>query len=236
MSVSMESLGPSDALSRLACILDCTKEVEAIRVTALAEHIRACVYQPYYWKVDRSLPRPIHTKRIFSAVRRDVGFLWKDADHPTFNSEISENALRRLGETGDIIELGGGFWAPGPVRIIRAADSRESALVVIGGVPFEALRMKFATRISCIGGGRFIRPDHAVLRRLRIEHELQSVDDWLGWGLSELLPTWTQRTFKSLEAVSKILAEQDEETAEVDEAQIVGGMIFIPDHEAPEVA
>ena len=39
-----------------------------------------------------------------------------------------------------------------------------------------------------------------------------------------------------LEAVSKILAEQDEETAEVDEAEIVGGMIVIADHEAPEVA
>ena len=198
MSASMESLSPSDTLSRLAGILDCTKEAEAIRVTALAEYIRVCVYQPYYWEVDRSLLRPIHTKRIFSAVRRDVGFLWKDTDHPTFNSEISENVLRRLGEIGDIIELGGGFWAPGPVRIVRAADSRESALVVIGGVPFEALRMKFATRISCIGCGRFIRPDRAVLRCLRIEHELQSVDDWLGWGLSENLPTWTQRTFKSL--------------------------------------
>ena len=33
-----------------------------------------------------------------------------------------------------------------------------------------------------------------------------------------------------LEAVSKILAEQDAETAEVDEAERVGGMIFIPNH------
>ena len=47
------------------------------------------------------------------------------------------------------------------------------------------------------------------------------------------LPLYTQA---ALEAVSKILAEQDEETAEVDEAQIVGGMIFIPDHQPPEVA
>ena len=39
-----------------------------------------------------------------------------------------------------------------------------------------------------------------------------------------------------LEAVSKILAEQDEETAEVDEAEVVGGMIFIADHQPPEVA
>ena len=39
-----------------------------------------------------------------------------------------------------------------------------------------------------------------------------------------------------VEAVSKILAEQDEETAEVDEAEVVGGMIFIADHQPPEVA
>ena len=38
------------------------------------------------------------------------------------------------------------------------------------------------------------------------------------------------------EAVSKILAEQDEDTAEVDEAEIVGGMIFVADHQPPEVA
>ena len=40
----------------------------------------------------------------------------------------------------------------------------------------------------------------------------------------------------TLEAVSKILAEQNEETAEVDEAEVVGGMIFIADHQPPEVA
>ncbi len=40
----------------------------------------------------------------------------------------------------------------------------------------------------------------------------------------------------SLEAVSKILAEQDEDAAEVDEAEVVGGMIFIADHQPPEVA
>ena len=39
-----------------------------------------------------------------------------------------------------------------------------------------------------------------------------------------------------LEAVSKILAEQDEETAKMHEAEIVGGMIFIADHQPPEVA
>ena len=41
---------------------------------------------------------------------------------------------------------------------------------------------------------------------------------------------------KALEAVSKILAEQDEETAKMHEAEIVGGMIFIADHQPPEVA
>ena len=45
-----------------------------------------------------------------------------------------------------------------------------------------------------------------------------------------------QKAAKWQEAVSKILAEQDEETAEVDEAQIVGGMIVIADDQAPEVA
>ena len=41
---------------------------------------------------------------------------------------------------------------------------------------------------------------------------------------------------KALEAVSKILAEQNEDAAEMHEAEVVGGMIFIADHQPPEVA
>ena len=131
MSAALELLSPAEAPSRLASILDCPKDVEAIRITALAEYIRACVYQPYFWEADWGPPRAVHTNRIISAARRDLGFLWKDTDQPTFNSEISENeggalsatdVVRRLGGVGDIVELGGGFWAPGPVRIVQVAD------------------------------------------------------------------------------------------------------------------
>lgn len=206
MSATLELLSPADAVSRLASILDCTKEAEAIRDTTLAEYIRACVYQPYYWEADWGAPRPIHTTRILSAVRRDVGFLWKDTDHPKFDSEISNtgesplraaNVLRRLGNIGDILDLGGGFWAPGPVRIVRTDDGQEAALLVVGGVPLETLEMTFATRISCVGCGRFAHPDRATLRRFRVEQELQSVDDWLG-GPSENLSGWTRRVLKAL--------------------------------------
>ena len=38
------------------------------------------------------------------------------------------------------------------------------------------------------------------------------------------------------EAVSKILAQQDDDAGELHEAEIVGGMIFIADHQPPEVA
>ena len=206
MSAALELLSPAEAPSRLASILDCPKDVEAIRITALAEYIRACVYQPYFWEADWGPPRAVHTNRIISAARRDLGFLWKDTDQPTFNSEISENeggalsatdVVRRLGGVGDIVELGGGFWAPGPVRIVQVADGGEGALLVIGGAPFEALEKTFATRVSCVGCGRFVRPDRARSRRLRFEHELQSVDNWLGRS-SENLSAWTRRTFKSL--------------------------------------
>ena len=39
-----------------------------------------------------------------------------------------------------------------------------------------------------------------------------------------------------LEAVSKILAEQNEDAAEMHEAEVIGGMIFIADHQTPDVA
>lgn len=220
MSAILELLSSTEASSRLVGILDCPQELEAIRVTALAEYIRACVYQPFFWEADWGPPREVHTSRIISAVRRDLGFLWKGTDRPALNSNIFEkeggtvrtrDVVHRLGEIGDIVELGGGFWAPGPVRIVRAADGREGALLVVGGAPFEALEIKFATRVSCVGCGRFVRPNRAGLRRLRVEHELQSVDDWLG-GPSENLSTWTRRTFKLL--VENMSAAADVEASE----------------------
>ncbi len=50
------------------------------------------------------------------------------------------------------------------------------------------------------------------------------------------LPEFDFEAKEIVEAVSKILAEQDEDAAEVDEAEVVGGMIFIADHQPPEVA
>lgn len=206
MSAAMELLSPAHSLSRLACILDCTEKVEAIRVTALAEFMRASVYQPYYWGKNWGSPRPVHTKRIISAVSRDLGFLWEDTVQPTFNSEISKSRgyalhskdiLERLSIVGDIVKLGNGFWAPGPVRLIKATESREEPLLVVGGAPFEILEKKFSIRISCVGCGRFVHIDHAGYRRLRIEQELQSVEDWLG-GPTQNLSIWTRRTFKAL--------------------------------------
>ncbi len=207
MSAAMELMGSADAFSLLAGILDCTQNAEAIRVTALAEFIRSSVYQPYHWESDWGEPQPVHTNRIKAAARRDLGFLWKNIDYSTFHSGTSESdggapratdVLRRLGEVGDIVELGGGFWAPGPVRIVSTSDDIESALLVIGGTPFETLKMKFATRISCVGCGRFVHPDRESLRQFRVEQDLLSVDDWLG-GLPENLTTWSGRVLRALE-------------------------------------
>ncbi|MYG00418.1 hypothetical protein F4212_14985 [Candidatus Poribacteria bacterium] len=206
MSYAMELLSPTHALSRLACILDCSDKVPVIRVTAISEFLRASIYQPYYWGTDWWPPQPVHTNKIISAVRRDLRFLWEDTDHPTFISEISESGeytlsatdiLNKLCNVGDIVKLGNGFWAPGPVRIVKTADGREGTLLVIGGAPFETLEKKFAIRISCVGCGRFVHPDRTGFRRLQVEQELQSVDDWLG-GPTQDLSTWTQRAFKAL--------------------------------------
>ena len=206
MGVTVEFSFPADAHSRLACILDCTKEDEAIRDATIAEYIRACVYQPYHRLEDWGRPRSVHTNRILSAIRRDVSFLWQDIDHlpskifeDDNDGQYAKDVLRRLGAIGDIVKLGGGFWASGPVRIVRATDSGESALLVIGGVPFEALQTKFAERVSCVGCARFLCSDTAILQRLQVEHELQSVQDWLG-GPSENLSAWTRRVLRSLVA------------------------------------
>ena len=206
MAAAIELLSPSDTLSRLASILKCTEEAEAIRDAVIAEYIRACVYAPYHWLDELVPPRSIHTNTILSAVRRRVPFLWKDADHAPPCSRASGNdegrdrtadVLSRLAEIGDIVELGAGFWAPGPVRIVRAIRNGQSAVLVTGGAPFEVLQFELATCLSCVGCGRFLRPDRARLRRLQVEHELQSVQDWVG-SPSENLSAWTRRIFRSL--------------------------------------
>lgn len=227
MSATLELLSPAEASSRLASILDCPNDVEAIRITAMAEYIRAFVNQPYFWAADWGPPRAVHTHRIISAVRRDLGFLWKDTDQSASNSELSENkvgalgamdVIRRLGEVGDLVDLGGGFWVPGPVRMVQATDGGEGAFLVVAGAPFEALKTMLAAHVSCIGCGRFIRPDRARSRRLRFEHELQSVDDWLG-GSSENIAAWTRRIFKVL--IERMSPAPDVEASECE--------IYVPD-------
>lgn len=221
MEVALDFPSLADARSQLAIILNCTKENEAIHEATLAEYIRACVYQHYHRLDDRGRPRSVHTNRILSAARRNVGFLWNETDNQTIKTleddnggKRAENVLHRLGMIGDIIKLGGGFWAPGPIRILRVTDSVDNALLVIGGVPFETLETKFVERMSCVGCARFLCPDHMKLQRLEVEHELQSVQDWLG-GPSENLSSWTQRVFRSLVAHMTPASDREADDCEI---------------------
>ena len=228
MNACVELLSPAETLSQLACILRCVEEAEAVRVTALAEYVRACVYQPYYWKADWGLPQPTHTNRILSAVRRDIGFLWKDANELSLSSQYPNNdgpvsgaqdVMRKLRSIGDIVDLGNGLWVPGPTKIVRLTENREAALLVIGGRPFEILETQIAACISCVGCGRFVRPDPMTLRHLRLEYELQSIDHWLG-GPVESLSAWTRRIFRSL-------CESMDPASDVDAGECE---IYVPDN------
>ena len=204
-SASIALLSPTDTVSRLASILACASEPAAVRDAVLAEYIRACVYQPYYWLDEWGPPRSTHTTRIFSALTRDIAFLSTDTEYfpcPRTHDDDpdhSASVLRNLSRIGDVVGLGDGFWAPAPVRIVKATGGRSDALLITGGVPFELLQIKFAARVSSVGCARFLHLDGGGLRRLRAQGELQSIQDWLG-GPSENLRLWTRRVLASLTA------------------------------------
>ena len=223
MPAPIELLTPGETLSRLASILDCPQETQAIREAAIAEYIRACVYGPCHYQDEWGPPRSVHTRTVLSLVRRRANFLWGDADHGSIDSrgatshegdKLTADVLVRLGMTGDLVELGAGYWAPGPVRLVRAFHSGMDALLVSGGVPTEALQLELAARLSAGGCGRFMRPSRATLRRLQIQEDSQSVLDWLG-SPSESLAAWTRRVLRSLAATMNPMPDADVADCEV---------------------
>ena len=217
-------LRPDNVLSQLACILNCVNTDEAIRYAVMSEFIRACVYQSYHGLDDWASTQSVHTTRILSSMRRNIWFLWDDKGHWSYTrsendvgGKVAIKVLERLGTIGDIVKIGGGFWAPGPIRIVRPECDEENVLLITGGTPIELLQIKFGTRVSCSGSARFLHMDRLSMRQMQIEHELQSLEDWLVWP-SEDLYTWTRRNIRSL------LANMSVANLEVD-----GLEIYAPD-------
>lgn len=226
MNLAIEFLNPPDTWSRLAQILGCVEEDKAIRDTTMAEYIRACIYQPFHWQHDWGTPQSIHTSRVITAVRKDIGFLWGNVGYSHRKqsedddcSQSAKNVLQRLGSIGDIAKLGGGFWAPGPDRIVKPAAGEDASLLIISGAPFEVLETKYSAQVSCVGGARFFHLDRTELQQFQLKYELQSVKDWLGCPL-EGLATWTRRIFSSL--VANLSAEVSLEASDCE--------IYAPDN------
>lgn len=194
----------TDTLSHLASVLNCPNTDEALRNTIMSEYIRACVYQTYHGVDDCVPTQSVHTKRVLSSIRKNIWFLWEDLDHWHYTeSEHSEGGqfasevLHRLGSIGDVVKLGEGFWAPGPIRVVWASADGKALPLIFGGTPFELLEKKFSTRVSCVGCARFLHMGHMNIRTMQIEHEVQSLEDWLGCP-AEDLASWTRRVIRSL--------------------------------------
>ena len=226
MNPAIEFLSFPDTWSRLAQILGCVEEDKAIRDTTMAEYIRACIYQPFHWQHDWGTPQAVHTSRVITAVRKDIGFLWENAGHlnrPQLEeddcSQSAKCVLQRLGSIGDIAKLGGGFWAPGPDRIIKSVATGDASLLITSGAPFEVLEKKYSAQVSCVGGARFFHLDRIELQQFQLKYELQSVQDWLGCPLEDLA-TWTRRIFSSL--VANMSAEASLEASDCE--------IYAPDN------
>ena len=194
----------ADTLSNLASILNCPNSDDALRHAIVSEYIRACVYKHYHDENEYIPNTSVHTTRVLSTIRKNIWFLWEDKDHWYYTesehsegSQFASEVLHSIGSIGDVVNLGEGFWAPGPIRIVRPDCAGSSVLLVTGGTPFELLGMKFSARVSCVGCARFLHLEHINIRQIQVEHELQSLEDWLGWP-AEDLTTWTRRIIRSL--------------------------------------
>ena len=120
-------------------------------------------------------------------------------------------------------------YASEPFEVSIEFPEREGQLYPVIVIP-PGVKTPVAVKsdLRSDDGGALISVNDVYTRSLRANNTPSTTrPTWKDW------PNILEVCF---EAVSKILAEQDEDAAEVDEAEVVGGMIFIPDHEAPEVA
>lgn len=206
MVAALEILNGGDAQSKLSKVVNCLDDPIILRNTVVAEYVRATVYQPLFAATMWKKPTSVHSQRISSHVRSNLGFLWKDIKETEFGSELSVQTskpitvmeiVKNLARIGDLIDLGQGFWAPGPTRLVSSSNTAEGALLAIGGMPFELMEEQVGHRLRCFGCSRVLPNGRVSLQKFGRENRLESVDEWLG-GREGKLASWTQKTFTTL--------------------------------------
>jgi hypothetical protein len=203
MTLSIRCFDRHDVIASIASKLGCVEDSEGIKVTFLAEQVRAALCSAALVNGSWRFSRAIHSISIASRIQHTVEWLWPQ--ETTFEaasergSAFGSNAvdmLRRLANVGDISSVGEGYWIPAPLKYL-AIPGQESEMLLIGGLPTEVLMAKGQQRLTCAGRARLLPMVLAEKLQLILGGESQTADTWLGLP-RESLEAWTRRTIKEL--------------------------------------
>jgi hypothetical protein len=184
--VSVDRLDPGQATAVLAGQLKSRGPVAALRTALIAEHIRTLTWAAYFRTSDQ---HPIHTARMFAGLNRNLASVAAEAfglrDALTSPHKEYELVRGQLENCGDIVHLGGGYWIPGPLRVVHPATSEGS--IVVGGVPTTILEQQLKAECQCIGAVRYV----PKAENLGTPHTTETAAEWL--GVTEPLRVWTHK-------------------------------------------
>jgi hypothetical protein len=133
-----------------------------------------------------------HVNRVLGAALPTWQFLSeRAAGTETLRAELRE-ALSTLEDSGDLIELSGGYWAPAPTRFVELPDGLGHLLV--GGVPSALLGLSAGTMQFHGPHRHFVTLPTDSVAALPVE----SLQAWARLPENSL-QDWAQETIDSLE-------------------------------------
>ncbi|MCF8568211.1 hypothetical protein [Alicyclobacillus mengziensis] len=136
-------------------------------VVILAEYLRKSLFELSLEAGGNKEFKPVHIHKLGHFVGRYLSPIWNDLSFiPTSNTKSESRevnlvtwTMKRLSILGDCIHLGGGFWLPTPIRLVRLKFSDDIA--IIGGLSTAQLRQ--FTEVSSTGVGRLlVNAEHSI--------------------------------------------------------------------------
>lgn len=146
---------------------------------------------------------PVYITQLTNAVRRQLAPIWPELysfreRSPSLEEQQVEGdshpdrvrrVLELLSDLRDVVELGGGYWLPAPVRLVALPG--QDHVLAVGGLATADLRKALCPEIGLVGFARVIGAQ-AIAEALRDDRSLwQPYRSWCGDGPVDL-KAWTE--------------------------------------------
>lgn len=107
--------------------------------------------------------------------------------------DIMGKTLNILKDIKDVIDIGNGFLAPGPIRFIDIPNCENS--LVVGCITTYNLNLLFKTTVRVSGFARFVDKISLLNADIQYPIQWQQFDDWTGY-IPPDLNNWTREIIK----------------------------------------